>query len=470
MARKVIDMSDDRVDDAARIGTEDYADRAVPLSGPLTGVNICVIGAGFVGCVTAAGFAKFGHNVVCVEKDSEKLAMLNEGRLPFFERDLEELISSNVKSERLSFSSDLAKSLEGQKVIFIAVGTPSDDNGRADLSAIHEIVDTLGKMLKPGQVIVIRSTVPIGTAAELKQILKRNGHNNGEIAVISNPEFLREGTAVYDFLNPQRVVIGGDCSEAIDAVQHIYRMGAVKPAPTITTNNETAEMIKYASNAFLATKIGFINELAMLCDNVGIDVLEVARAMGMDSRIGSEFLNPGPGWGGSCLPKDLREFTGLGKSQGIPLMILNAVNEANAKQHDYVVSIIKDITADLKEKKIGILGLSFKAETSDLRDSPAMAIARKLIADEFGVRAFDPAAAIDAKRELPELEIAESSYEALGGVDCAVILTEWPEFQLLDWKKAGEIMRHKKIVDARNILSPELIRRYGFEYRGIGQF
>ncbi|MEE9554999.1 MAG: UDP-glucose/GDP-mannose dehydrogenase family protein [candidate division Zixibacteria bacterium] len=462
-------MDDERSNDATHIRTEEFSETAAPLSGPLTGVNICVIGAGFVGCVTAAGLAKFGHNVVCVEKDADKLAMLKEGRLPFFERDLEELIKSNVKSGRLSFSSDLENSLAGQKAAFIAVGTPSDDSGRADLSAIYGIVDNLGKVLKPGQVVVIRSTVPIGTAAELKQILKRNGCENGEIAIISNPEFLREGTAVYDFFNPHRIVIGGDSSEAIDTIQHIYRMGAVKPSPTIVTNNETAEMIKYASNAFLATKIGFINELAMLCDNVGIDVLEVARAMGMDSRIGSEFLNPGPGWGGSCLPKDLQEFTGLGNSRGIPLLILEAVKKANIIQHDFVVSKIKDLTTDIEKKRIGILGLSFKAETSDLRDSPAMAIARKLLDNGFIVKAYDPAAGVDAKRQLPDLDVTETSYDALDGVDCAVILTEWSEFQLFDWKKAGEIMRHKKIVDARNILSPELIRRYGFEYRSIGQ-
>ncbi len=462
-------MKDDQTRERAITRTQDFVEPDIPLSGPLTGVNICVIGAGFVGTVTAAGFAKFGHHVVCVERDPERLAMLHNGRVPFYEKDLDGLIASNMKSERLSFSSDLEGSLDGQKAIFVAVGTPSDGNGRADLSAVYNIVEQLEGLLKAGQIVVIRSTVPIGTAAELKRILARNGRAEGENEVISNPEFLREGTAVYDFFNPHRIVIGGNSKEAIDMIQHIYRMGAVRSSPTIVTNNETAEMIKYASNAFLATKIGFINELAMLCDDVGIDVLEVARAMGMDTRIGSEFLNPGPGWGGSCLPKDLQEFTGLGKSRGIPLRILEAVKEANDKQHDYVVSRVKALTEKIDETKIGILGLSFKAETSDLRDSPAIAVARKLLDGGFNVKAFDPAAGSDARRMLPGLEIAESSYEALEGVDCALILTEWSEFQLLDWKKAGKIMRHKKIVDARNILTPELLRRHGFEYRGIGQ-
>jgi len=462
-------MTDNTSDGFISSGSPEIADDSAPLSGPLTGVKICVIGAGFVGCVTAAGFAKFGHDVVCVEKDTEKLAMLNQGKLPFFERDLEELIKTNLKNKRLKFSSDLEGSLEGQQAIFIAVGTPSGADGRADLSAINEIVDNLAKRLKKGQTVVIRSTVPIGTARKLKEILKDNGRSNGDIGIISNPEFLREGTAVYDFFNPHRIVIGGDIPESIEIITHIYRMGAVTPAPTIITNNETAEMIKYASNAFLATKIGFINEVAIVCDRVGIDVLEVARAMGLDSRIGPEFLNPGPGWGGSCLPKDLEEFLGLGRSRGISLAILEAVRQANELQHNFVVSKVLKLVGNSSGKRIGILGLTFKAETSDLRDSPSIAITRKLIDGGFDVRAFDPAAGPEAKKLLPGVRIAESSYDALKDTDCAIILTEWSEFQLLDWKKAGESMRCKNIVDARNLLTPEAIKRYGFNYESIGQ-
>ena len=462
-------MTSELSDDFSFTRPQKLAAEDTPLSGPLTGVKICVIGAGFVGCVTAAGFAKFGHEVVCVEKNPEKLAMLKYGSLPFFERDLEDLIRNNVKSKRLSFSSDLGQSLDGQRAVFIAVGTPPGGDGRADLSAIDEIVRDLARVLNRGQIIVVRSTVPIGTAKRLKGILEQNGRHNGDIAIISNPEFLREGTAVFDFFNPHRIVIGGDSPEAIELVQHIYRMGAVKPAPTIVTNNETAEMIKYASNAYLATKIGFINEVAMLCDRVGIDVLEVARAMGLDSRIGSEFLNPGPGWGGSCLPKDLQEFLGLGSSHGLSLTILEAVRKANEKQLDYIVSKVKSLTEGVAEKRIGVLGLAFKAETSDLRDSPAVAIARKLAIDGFIVKAFDPAAGKEAKRLYPELEIVDTAYDSLRDADCALILTEWSDFQLLDWKKAGEIMRSKNIVDARNILAPEMMRRYGFNYESMGQ-
>jgi len=468
--RKVImGMDNDLQDDYAIEESQQMAAESAPLSGPLTGVKICVIGAGFVGCVTAAGFAKFGHEVVCVEKDPERLAMLHKGRLPFFERDLEDMIQSNMKSGRLTFSSDLENSLDGQKAVFIAVGTPTGSDGRADLTAINDIIADLAHTMKKGQIIVIRSTVPIGTAAELKEILKLNGRQDGEISIISNPEFLREGTAVYDFLNPHRVVIGGDSQEAIETIQHIYRMGAVTPAPTIITNNETAEMIKYASNTFLATKIGFVNELAMLCDKVGINVLEVARAMGLDTRIGPEFLNPGPGWGGSCLPKDLQEFVGLGISKGVSLQILDAVRRANERQHDYVVEKVKALTEKIDQRKIGILGLAFKAETSDLRDSPAMAIAKRLIDAGFIVKAYDPAAGDDAKNQLPELDVVETAYDALADTDCALLLTEWSEFQLLDWRKAGDSMRHKNIVDARNMLTPELLRRYGFNYQSMGQ-
>lgn len=462
-------MAEDSGNDPRFAQSYELTDEAAPLSGPLTGVKICVIGAGFVGCITAAGFAKFGHEVVCVEKDPDKLAMLVDGRLPFFERDLENLIRGNMQSGRLSFSADLEGSLDGQKAVFIAVGTPSDGSGRADLGAVLEIIEMLSYGLGEGQVVVIRSTVPIGTAAKIKGIIRRNRDGSGDLPVISNPEFLREGTAVFDFFHPHRIVIGGDSPEGIEVVRHIYRMGAVNPAPVIVTNNETAEMIKYASNAFLAAKIGYINELAMLCDKVGINILEVARGMGLDSRIGPEFLNPGPGWGGSCLPKDIQEFLGLADSNGLPLIILEAVRRANEKQHDFVVAKVRKLTDGNDERRVGVLGLAFKAETSDVRNSPAIAVTRRLLSQGFVVKAYDPAAGEESRKLLPEIEIAATAYDALEGVDCALILTEWSEFQLLDWKKAGELMRHKAVVDARNVLAPESMRGKGFIYESMGQ-
>lgn len=439
-----------------------------PLSGPMKGEKICVIGAGFVGIVTAAGFAKFGHQVACVEKDAKKLAILRSGSIPFFEGELEELIQNGLSSNRLTFESDLENSIEGVKAVFLTVGTPSSNGGRADLSALHEIVELLSKKMKSGQILVLKSTVPIGTANKLKDFFSHNEPGPG-IAVINNPEFLREGSAVYDFFNPHRIVIGGDSNEAIETIAHIYKMGMNHPVPMFTTNNETAEMIKYASNVFLATKIGFVNELARLCDAVGVDAMEVAHIIGADPRIGQEFMNPGPGWGGSCLPKDLQEFMGLADSLGVSLLIPKAVKEANQRQFDHVVSKVGALVGNIKGAKIGALGLTFKANTSDLRDSPAIPILEKLAEKGAEIIAFDPAADGYNEEIVRGLKRTADPYNTAKGADCILILTEWPEFQTLDWKRMGESMRNKNIVDARNILAPELLKRYGFKYSSMGQ-
>ncbi len=455
--------------DVSQSRSQQLAGEAIPLSGPLTGVKICVIGAGFVGCVAAAGFAKFGHTVVCVEKSPDRLAQLKDGRLPFYERDLEDLVRCNVECKRLSFSSQLEDAIEGQEAVFITVGTPSKQDGRADLTALEEIVVTLSERLQPHQILVLKSTVPVGTARWLKEILRQNRHGDNTVPIISSPEFLREGTAVYDFFHPHRIVIGGDSPKAIQVISYIYRMGMTNPVPIIITNNQTAEMIKYASNAFLAAKIGLVNELAKLCDSVGVNVMEVARAMGLDSRIGHEFLNPGPGWGGSCLPKDLKEFLGLADSRGVSLSILQAVKQANQEQLDYVVSKVKRLVGTVKNKHIGAFGLTFKAETSDLRDSPAIAVVERLIDEGAKVKAFDPAAKDEEVRLLSKAQLVRSPYDAVRDADCIVILTEWSEFQLLDWKKVAKLVRHLNIIDARNILTPEVVRGYGYNYLSMGQ-
>jgi UDPglucose 6-dehydrogenase len=435
----------------------------------MVGVNICVVGGGFVGLVAAAGFAQFGHRVVCVEKDPERLAELVAGRVPFFERDLEELIRNNVQCNRLSFAGEIEEAVEGQQAIFVTVGTPPGAGGRADLGALQEVVDILSHSVQNGQVIILKSTVPIGTAARVKGILAGNGYGDRSVAVINNPEFLREGTAVYDFFHPQRIVIGGESPEAIEFVRHIYRLGMTHPVPIVVTNNATAEMIKYASNVFLATKIGFINEMAGLCDVVGVNILEVAHAMGLDPRIGPEFLNPGPGWGGSCLPKDVAEFTGLAEVEGMPLLIATAVGKANLRQFQLVIEKIARLTGDLRGKRIGVLGLSFKAGTSDMRGSPSVPIIRGLLERGATVRAFDPAAARDARPVFPEIEIVSQAFDVGHDADCVVILTEWPEFQLLDWRGMGEQMRHRNIVDSRNLLTPEVAHQHGFRYLSMGQ-
>ena len=440
----------------------------VPPSGPMQGTKICVIGAGFVGIVTAAGFARFGHQVVCVDKDQKRLSLLRSGRLPFFEQDLENLVKNGLSSGRLVFESDPAKGVEGKKAVFLTVGTPSSNGGRADLSALHKIISILSKNMKPGQILVIKSTVPVGTANTIKKFFSQNG-NRVDIDVINNPEFLREGGAVHDFFNPHRIVIGGSSEAAIEEISRIYKMGMTKPVPVFATNNETAEMIKYASNVFLAVKIGFINELARLCDSVGINVLEVARVIGADPRIGKEFLNPGPGWGGSCLPKDLQEFIGLADSLGVSLFIPKAVSRANLYQFEHVFSKVKNLVGDLKGTKIGVLGLTFKANTSDLRESPAMPILMKLLETGAEITAYDPAADSIAESLLSGVVRVDDPYKTAEDADCILILTEWADFQLLDWGRIRDHMKNKNIVDARNILAPELLKRYGFKYESVGQ-
>jgi len=440
----------------------------VPPSGPMQGTKICVIGAGFVGIVTAAGFARFGHQVVCVDKDQKRLSLLRSGRLPFFEQDLENLVKNGVSSGRLVFESDPAKGVEGKKAVFLTVGTPSSNGGRADLSALHEIISVLSKNMKAGQILVIKSTVPVGTANTIKKFFSQNG-NRVDIDVINNPEFLREGGAVHDFFNPHRIVIGGSSQVAIEEISRIYKMGMAKTVPVFTTNNETAEMIKYASNVFLAVKVGFINELARLCDSVGINVLEVARVIGADPRIGKEFLNPGPGWGGSCLPKDLQEFIGLADSLGVSLFIPKAVSQANLYQFEHVFSKVKNLVGDLKGTKIGVLGLTFKANTSDLRESPAMPILMKLLETGAEITAYDPAADSIVDSLLSGVVRVDDPYKTAEDADCILILTEWADFQLLDWGRIRDHMKNKNIVDARNILAPELLKRYGFNYDSVGQ-
>lgn len=438
-------------------------------SSSLRGVNICVIGGGFVGLVSAAGFAEFGHSVVCVDKDSDRVSALRNGKIPFYEKDLENLIKRNVERERLTFSDDLESAVKGQKVIFVAVGTPASENGRTDLSAMRAVAEGIGNVLEENQIVVLKSTVPIGTGDIFRSLLSQNGNEGKTFHVVNNPEFLREGSAVYDFFNPQRIVIGGENEDAVESVAHLYRLGMTRPVPIVTTNNETAEMIKYASNAFLATKIGFMNELAGLCDIVGINVLEVARAMGMDPRIGADFMNPGPGWGGSCLGKDLLEIKGLAESHNYTLIITDAILVANEKQHRLVVSKVKKLVSNLKDARIGVLGLAFKADTSDMRDSPAIPIIRELLLAGAEIVAYDPQAMVEAKKYLPDIKLVDSAYETADEADCLLILTEWQEFQLLDYTDIVSRMKKPNLVDSRNILAPELVERYGIRYESMGQ-
>ena len=457
------------VGDSKNKTVQHLSSRVFENNGPLKGVNICVIGGGFVGLASAAGFAQFGHSVVCVEKDSQRLEQLQKGRLPFFEPELEELLVRSINSQRLSFTGDLAQAVKGQRAIFITVGTPTGISGRSDLGALEEVALILSETIEAGQVIVLKSTVPVGTGKQVESIISANGRRNAPFAVVNNPEFLREGNAVNDFFKPQRIVVGGKNQEAVELVVNIYKLGMSQPVPFVITNNETAEMIKYASNAFLAAKVGYVNELAGLCDLLGVNVLEVARAIGLDPRIGTEFLEPGPGWGGSCFHKDLKEFSGLAESKGFSLLITEAVLASNRRQHNLVVEKIKKLVGTLKGSKIGVLGLAFKANTSDVRESPAIAVVKRLLEQGAKVTGYDPKANGAAKEYLPDIVIASSPYETIRDSDCLVILTEWREFQLLDFKLVYETMRRPNIVDARNLLTPELLSRYGFNYVGMGQ-
>ncbi len=438
-------------------------------SGAAVGTNICVVGAGFVGLVAAAGFAEFGHTVVCVEKRKDYLESLINGHIPFYERDLETLVSKHIKSRRLTFSSDLVDAVTNQKAIFVTVGTPSSATGRAELSILEEVLATLGANTNSSQIVVLKSTVPVGTGSRAQAILRAASNGNAP-SVVNNPEFLREGSAVHDFFYPRRIVIGGVDVAAVRAVTDIYRLGMINPVPILTTNNETAEMIKYASNTFLATKVGFINELAGLCDRLGVNVLDVAQGMGLDPRISPEFLEPGPGWGGSCFGKDMLEFSGLAEANDYKLIIGDAVLASNRRQFETVAAKVRDMVGDLSGKTIGVLGLSFKANTSDMRDSAAIPVIEKLLAGGAHIQAFDPQAHIEAHKYLPRIELMTSSYEVARDADCLLILTEWQEFQLLDFRKIAASMRACCIVDTRNLLAPEQVTRFGFRYTGMGQF
>jgi UDPglucose 6-dehydrogenase len=437
---------------------------------PATGVRVCIIGGGFVGLVTAAGMAQAGHTVTCVEKDTRKVSNLAKGEVGIYERNLPELIRANLERERLRFNGNLVTRADEQDVFIVSVGTPSRSDGTADLSALQNVMASLAGVLRPGQIVVIKSTVPVGTADWAKAIVNsRNGHEK-PIPIVSNPEFLREGTAVYDYFHPQRLVVGGDDPEAVERVVQLYRAGLAHAAPIVTTDNRTAELIKYASNVYLATRVAFINELSGVCDSFGIDIGDVSAAMGLDPRIGSDYLDAGPGFGGSCLPKDLNAFTSEAKKAGLELTIAPAVQLANFRQFDRVVEKTRwMLNGQLKGALLGVLGLAFKSQTQDMRDSPSVHVIQRLMAGGAEVQAFDPAAMNDAGSILPKVRCCHDAHSVAKGADAILILTEWPEFQLLDWATMRDSMRQSNIIDARNLLAPDRMKRLGFRYTGMGQ-
>ena len=435
-------------------------------------MHIAVIGTGYVGLVSGAGMADFGMNVVCVDKDAEKIAKLKAGEIPFYEPGLKELVHKNVAAGRLSFTTDLAEAVKRALVIFICVGTPPAPDGSADLSAVKEVALALAEIIDEYKVIVTKSTVPVGTNRWLKRLIDEHKRHDVQVDVISNPEFLREGCAIEDFMRPDRVVIGGESEQAIAIIKDIYRPLYLAETPFVITDLETAEMIKYASNAFLATKISFINEVALLCDRVGADVVTVAKAMGLDPRIGPRFLNPGPGFGGSCFPKDVRALAYLGRQNELPLYILEAVLKVNERQRRATVEKVRRMCGGkLKGKTVAVLGLSFKPNTSDVRESPALEIVEALVKEGARVRVYDPVAMEEFRRAKPKLHLhyAKDPYEAVEKAHCLLILTEWNEFRYLDLERIKKTMAEPAIVDARNIYEPARMKRLGFRYEGMGR-
>jgi UDPglucose 6-dehydrogenase len=395
-------------------------------------MNICVIGTGYVGLVTGACLAEFGMNVICVDNDQQKIHLLQQGKVPIYEPGLEDLVLKNMREGRLSFSTSIQEGVTSSLVIFIAVGTPSHDDGSADLGAAEEVAKEIARQMDGYKVIVIKSTVPVGTSRYLKKMIQEHLTKPTPFDIVSNPEFQREGSAIEDFMRPDRVTIGAESEQAIAIMKDIYSALYLIETPFVITNSETAEMIKYAANAFLATKVSFINEIANLCEAMGADVHHVARAMGLDGRIGKKFLHPGPGYGGSCFPKDTRALSRMARERGYAFKILDSVIQVNEEQKRRMVSKIKEKVGDFRGKTIGILGLSFKPNTDDVRESSAIAIIKDLLAMGAKVKAFDPAAVEEAKAVLPEVEYGKDAYDVANGCHALVLVTEWNQFRWLD--------------------------------------
>lgn len=432
-------------------------------------MQIAVIGTGYVGLVSGACFAEFGINVTCVDVDKGKIDKLNQNIIPIYEPGLDHVVEKNVKAGRLEFTTDLKAAVEKAKVVFFAVGTPPKEDGSPDMSYYQQAAEDVAGAMNGYKVLVTKSTVPVGTGKWLRNFVSERIPEGMTFGVASNPEFLREGAAIEDFMRPDRVVVGSNEPEAIEVMKELYRPLYLIEAPVVITSLEAAELIKYAANAFLATKITFINEIANLCDAIGCDVHEVARGMGMDNRIGRKFLHPGPGYGGSCFPKDTRALTTVADQFGVETRIVDAVIEANDLQREAMIPKIEKLVGDLSGKSIGVLGLSFKPETDDMRESPAIEICHSLIAKGARVKAFDPVAMEESKHFIKGIEYASDEYDAIKGADALVILTEWNQFRSLDLEKVKSLLASPKIADLRNIYEPEDMRELGFEYTGVGR-
>ena len=435
-------------------------------------MKIAMVGSGYVGLVSGACFADFGHDVVCIDKDPSKIEKLHDGVMPIYEPGLDDLVASNVNAGRLSFTTDLAEGIKDASAIFIAVGTPSRrGDGHADLSFVYAVAREIGESLANDAVIVTKSTVPVGTGDEVERILQDSGTKH-RFAVVSNPEFLREGAAIGDFKRPDRIVIGTEDEFGREVMSEVYRPLFLNESPLLFTGRRTSELIKYAANAFLATKITFINEMADLCEQVGADVQDVSRGIGMDNRIGAKFLHAGPGYGGSCFPKDTLALLKTAEDYDSPTRIVEAVVKVNDSRKRAMGRKVLDALGGMKVargKKAALLGLTFKPNTDDMRDSPAIAIAQALADAGVKVSAYDPEGMDQAQPLMPQVTMCESPYDAIEGADAIAIVTEWDAFRALDLARVKELANEPNLVDLRNIYSPADVRALGFTYDSIGR-
>ena len=433
-------------------------------------MRIVVVGSGYVGLVSGACFADFGHDVVCVDKDEAKIARLEAGEMPIFEPGLDQLVETNRRAGRLSFSANLAASIPGAEVVFLAVGTPSRrGDGHADLSFVYQAAREVAEATQGSLVVATKSTVPVGTGDEVERIVRKT-RPDLEITVASNPEFLREGSAIEDFKRPDRIVIGCEDQRSRDVMGEVYRPLYLNQPPLLFTGRRTSELIKYAANAFLATKITFINEIADLCEQVGANVQEVARGIGLDNRIGSKFLHAGPGYGGSCFPKDTLALVKTAQDFAAPLRIVETVAAVNDQRKRAMArKVVQACGGSVRDKTIALLGLTFKPNTDDMRDAPSIALVTALEDAGAIVRGYDPEGMGQARQAIPGLDLSESAYACIKGADAMVIVTEWNEFRALDMRRVKSLLSSPVVVDLRNIYRPDEMARLGFTYQSVGR-
>ena len=431
--------------------------------------KITFVGTGYVGLVGGAGISEFGHQVTCADIDQNKIERLKAGEIPIYEPGLESLVKQNVAKGRLHFSHDVPKSIQNADIIFVAVGTPQGSNGEANLSAIESVAKTIGENLNGYKIICTKSTVPIGTGKRIEEII-RSVNPNVDFDYVSNPEFLREGAAVKDFLHPDRVVIGTRTQKAIKVMGEVYRPLYINETPIISTTVETAEMIKYAANAFLSLKISYINEIANLCEAVGADVQDVARAMGLDGRISAKFLHPGPGYGGSCFPKDTHALAATGQKNRSPLLTVEAAIKTNASQKVRMVDKLKRLMGgSFKGKTVAVLGLAFKPQTDDVREAASIVIVSNLAESGATVQAYDPIAIDNFKNHFPNIQYFDSWQDAVKNADACILLTEWNEFRGMDLNELKDLMNNPVLLDTKNIISIQELESRGFTYDNVGR-